>query len=424
MDAQPATEPRGRRFPPAARATRKHVAVAALLAAMVVGGAISAVAATRTIETSTTLELQFWVSPDLPAAYVSTRQPGRQWTTHDFLVLLRESAEDGDLLVSNPVSLTVPVSFEVEDVREPVFVAAPVAAPPARPLSESPSGRASCCSVRGMWDQRAAQRAVSAEMREVIKDAKTQFGLTHEGPITINIAYTLGGLGVRYREAFGETLEELPSTCSFQRGQHIFIGPECRTDETVIAREWFVRAVKVPYLSTRWVGVAMFEYYWYWYINGEPPSVRDDRYRSAIFHEPATDFREGRAHDDLMAAAALFAIESYGTFEDWLVFYNDILGGAETGAAFEAAFGIELVRFYGEFEAWAARQRANMLSLAYGSCREAAQFIAARSAEDGGGFPDFRVPLEFDHDADGYVCEGFSAFQREDLVCIVAGEEE
>ena len=177
-------------------------------------------------------------------------------------------------------------------------------------------------------------------------------------------------------------------------------------------------------MPVRWVGVATFEYYWLWYVNGERPSVRDDRYRSAIFHEPATDFREGKAHDDLMAAAALFAIETYGSWEDWLTFYEDILAGAELHTAFEATFGVELVRFYTEFEAWAERQRSNMLSLAYGSCLEAAQFIPARSLADGGGFPDFRVPLEFDHDRDGYVCEGFAQFDRgDDLVCIVAGAE-
>ena len=274
-----------------------------------------------------------------------------------------------------------------------------------------------------MWDQRSAQRAIAAEMREVIAFAKSEFGLTHEGPITINIAYTEGGLGVRYREAFGETLEELPSTCSFQRGQHIFIGPDCRTDGKAIAREWFVRAVKAPYVGTRWVGVATFEYYWAWYQHGERPTVRDDRYRSAIFHQLATDFRAGRGHDDLMAAAMLFAVEHYGTFDDWLEVYEDVLAGAPVHTAFEEAFGVELVRFYADFEAWAARERSNMLSLAYGSCREAARYIVARSLEDGGGFPDFRVPLEYDHDADGYVCEGFSSFAQEDLICVVVGED-
>ena len=275
-----------------------------------------------------------------------------------------------------------------------------------------------------MSDARSAQWAISREMREVIKDAETRLGLTHEGPITIHIVHNLSGLHVRYREAFGESIEELPSTCSFQREEHIFFGPKCRSDETAIAREWFIRAVNAPYLSARWVGVATFEYYWFWYREGRPPTVRDDRFRSAVFHQLASDFRAGRAHDDLMAAAMLFAINTYGSFDDWLTFYEDVLDGAELHAAFEAAFGVDLVRFYAEFEAWAEREQANMLALAYGSCIEAARYIQARPLADGGGFPDFRVPLEYDHDGDGYVCEQFSAFEREDLVCIVAGEAE
>ena len=127
---------------------------------------------------------------------------------------------------------------------------------------------------------------------------------------------------MRYEEAFGETLEELPSECSFQRGGHLFFGPACRSDPAAIAREWVLHAVQAPYVSARWVGVATVEYYWALYRRGVPPTVRDDRYRSAIFHEPATDFRAGRAHEDLMAAAALYAVESYGTFEDWLAFYD------------------------------------------------------------------------------------------------------
>ena len=151
--------------------------------------------------------------------------------------------------------------------------------------------------------------------------------------------------------------------------------------------------------------------------------MRDDRYRSAVFHEPATDLRAGRAHEDLMAAAALYAIESYGTFEDWLAFYEDLLDGAEVHTAFEAAFGVELLRFYSGFEGWAARQQRTMEVLAYGSCREAAQYIVPRSRTDGGGFPDYRVPLEFDADGDGCVCEQYLPFHREeDLVCLIAGE--
>ena len=411
--------PRQPRLP--VRVAMKSAVIAGLVAIVAVGGAASAFAATRTVETSATVEMEFWVSPASRSAFVSTRQEGEEWITHDFRVPLEPVPGVPTLLVSEPVSFSVPVTFEVEQ-EEPAFV--PVPAPtPHLPPGEAPSGPATCCTVRGMWDASAAQTAIAAKMRTVIAYARTNFGLTHEGPIRINIAHTVGGLNVRYEEAFGEALDELPSECSFQREEHLFFGPACRADETAIAREWFSRAVKAPWVSARWVGVATFEYYWAWYRLGRSPTVRDDRYRSAVFHAPATDFRAGRARDDLMAAAMLYAIDSYGTFEDWLAFYEDVLDGAEVHAAFEAAFGVSLLRLYADFEAWAARQQTNMLVLAYGSCREAAQYILPRSRTDGGGFPDYRVPLEFDADGDGYVCEQYSPFHREDeLVCLIAGE--
>ncbi len=402
----------------------KSAAVTALLALLAAGGALTAYSATRTVETSVTIELELWVDTNTSSAFVSTRQGGEEWTTHDFRIPLRTAPAPSRLLVGGPVSLTLPVTVEVDgpSPEEIPFTPLDPAIPHLVP-GDPPTGRATCCSVRGMSDQRATQRAVAAEMREVIAYAKTNFGLTHEGPITINISHTPGGLLVRYRDAFGVQLEELPNACSFQREEHIFIAPQCRSDGEAIAREWFRRAVQASYVSARWVGVATYEYYWAWYRKGEPPTVRDDRYRSAIFHEPATDFRAGRAHEDLMAAAALYAIESYGTFEDWLGFYDEVRGGAEVPTAFEAAFGVSLLRFQSEFEAWAERERTNLLSLAYGSCREAARYLAPRRADDGGGFPDFRVPLEYDEDGDGYVCQDFALFSDDELVCLVAGEE-
>ncbi len=423
------TQPQPRQFALPLRAVIRRAAsvglvaiVVGLFAIIAVGGLVTAFAATRTVETSATVELEFWVSLANRSAFVSTRQEGEEWITHDYRVPLRGyPGFETLLLVSEPVSVSVPVTLEVEETLQPVFEPMPVATPHLS-LGEAPSGRATCCTVRGMWDARAAQRAIATEMRNVISYARTNFGLTHEGPITIDIAHTIGGLNVRYEDAFGEALDELPSTCSFQREEHMFFGPDCRSDEAVIAREWFRRAVQASYVSARWVGIATFEYYWFQYQHGRAPTLRDDRYRSAVFHEPATDFRAGRAHEDLMAAAALYAIDSYGTFEDWLGFYEDLRDGAELHTAFEAAFGVELVRFYAEFEEWAEREKAYMLALAYGSCREAARYLVPRVGTDGGGFPDFRVPLEFDDDGDGYVCQEFSAFAQEDLVCVVAGE--
>lgn len=404
----------------------KTAAVVGLLAILAAAGAFSAFAATRTVETSVEVELEFWVSTRASSAFVSTRHQGprgHEWITHDFRVELKQWPGIPTLLVSEPVTISVPVTVEVEVGGVEALPLTPLTpATPHVPPGEAPSGRATCCSVRGMWDDRAKQRAVVAEMRRVIAYARTNLGLTHEGPITINISHTPGGLLVRYREAFGEALEELPDECSFQRGRHIFIAPQCRVDRTAIAREWFIRAVQAPYVSARWVGVGTSEYYWAWYQRGEPPTVRDDRYRSAIFHEPATDFRAGRAHEDLMGAAAMYAVDAYGTFEDWLAFYQDVRDGVAVHAAFEAAFGVSLLRFHADFEAWAAREQATMRALAYGSCREAARYIVPRSFTDGGGFPDFRVPLEFDADGDGYVCEAYAGFADDDLVCVVAGE--
>ena len=406
----------------------KSAAIVGLLAVLAAAGALSAFAATRTVETSVEVELEFWVSLRSQSAFVSTRQlgpGGHEWITHDFRVDLEQYPGIPTLLFSDPVTISVPVTVEVEvdGVAEELPFTPLTPATPHVPPDAAPTGRATCCSVRGMWDDRAKQRAVVAEMRRVIAYARTNLGLTHEGPITINISHTPGGLLVRYREAFGEALEELPDECSFQRGRHIFIAPQCRSDPAAIAREWFIRAVQAPYVSARWVGAATFEYYWAWYQRGEPPTVRDDRYRSAIFHEPATDFRAGRAREDLMAAAAFYAVDSYGTFQDWLAFYGDVRDGAEVYTAFEAAFGVPLQRLHADFEAWAPRERAAMLALAYGSCREAARYLVPRSFRDGGGFPDFRVPLEYDDDGDGYVCEAYAGFAEDDLVCVVAGEE-
>ena len=400
----------------------KTAAVAGLLAVLAIGGALSAFAATRTVETSVDLELELWVDLQTSSAFVSTRQAGQEWVTHDVRVALNASPVTETLLVSDTVSLAVPVTVEVEvDATPDELPFTPLApATPHLAPGEAPSGRASCCRVRGMWDNPPAQRAVVAEMRKVIAYADTNLGLTHQGPITVNISHTLSGLYVRYEEAFGEALEALPSECSFQRGGHIFIGPGCRSDSTVIAREWFLHAVQAPYVSARWVGVGTVEYYWALYRRGVPPTVRDDRYRSAIFHAPAADFRAGRAHEDLMGAAALYAIESYGTFEDWVAFYEDVRGGAVVHTAFAEAFGVSLQQFHADFEAWAGREQATMRALAYGSCREAARYIVPRKVTDGGGFPDFRVPLAFDADGDGYVCEAYAGFADDDLVCVVA----
>ena len=403
-------------------ATMKYLVIAGLIAIIAIGGALSGFAASRTVETSVEVEMEFWVDVRSSSAFVSTRQEGaEEWITHDFRVELNAFPGVPNLLYSEPVRLSLPVTVEVE-VEEPALTPLPAATPQVPP-GERPTGRATCCTVRGMRDTRTAQLAIWTEMRRVIAYARTNLGLTHEGRITINIAHQAPGLLVRYEDAFGERLDELPSECSFQRGTHLFFGPECRSNAAVIAREWFRYAVQTPYLSTRWVGVGTLDYYWSLYRTGRAPSLREDRYRSAVFHQPVTAFREGRADEGLMAAAALYAVESYGTFEDWLAFYEDVREGAAAHTAFEEAFGVELLRFYSDFERWAERQQTIMLATAYKSCAEAGRYLRPRSPAEGGGFADYHVPLEWDDDRDGYVCEEYSRFHREEeLSCLVVGE--
>ena len=403
----------------------KTAVIAGLVAIIAIGGALGAFAATRTVETTVELGAEFWVDVRSSKAFIATWQEGGEWVTHDFHVELEPYPGIPHLLVSEPVTLRLPVRVEVEPERLPPLLDPMPAAVPQLSPGEAPSGRAGCCTVRGMPDNRSAQSAVSRELRRVITYARTNLGLTHEGRITVNIAWQASGLLVRYEDAFGERLESLPDGCSFQRGTHLFFTPSCRTNTEVIAREWFEYAVQTPYLTARWVGVGTLDYYWTLYQTGEPPTLREDRYRSAVFHQPAVAFREGRGHEDLMAAAALYAVESYGTWEDWVGFYEAVREGAEPHAAFEEAFGVTLVRFYTDFEEWAGWQRTIMLATAYKSCEEASRFLRPRRPSDGGGFADYHVPLEYDHDGDGYVCEEYGLFHREeDLTCVVVGAGE
>ena len=176
----------------------KATVIAGLVAIIAIGGAFSAFAAHRTVETSVEIELQFWVDSTNRSAFVSTAVEGEEWITHDFLVELNEYPGAPSFWVSEPVTISVPVSVEVEvEVEELALTPLPAAAPQAR-SPEAPTGTARCCTVRGMSDKRAEQRAISSEMRKVITFARTEMGLTHRGPITINIAHQTGGLLVRY----------------------------------------------------------------------------------------------------------------------------------------------------------------------------------------------------------------------------------
>ena len=140
----------------------KHAVIAGLVAIMTIAGALSAVAATRTIETSATVEMEFWVSLANQSAFVSTRQEGHEWITHDFRVPLQQYPGIETLLVSEPVSFSVPVKFEVEEVRQPVFVVGAAATPhlpPARRRRDA-ARAAGCaaCRTRGPRNGRSRGR--------------------------------------------------------------------------------------------------------------------------------------------------------------------------------------------------------------------------------------------------------------------------
>ena len=396
----------------------KIVVIAVLVPLVAIGGAISAFAADRTIETNASVEVRVWQNLLDRSLYLSTRPEGGRWTTHDAPMELRGASTSGYYALSSAATISVPVVVEVEEPEleppETTEVPASVGGPP--------SGPASCCTVRGMSDSPATRRAVVAAMRGVIAFAREHFGFTHRGPITINISHTTGGLLVRHEEAFGEGLRELPSECSFQQGEHMFFGPACRLDERAIATEWIIRAADAHHVSPRWASVATVEYYLAHYLEESPPTLRDDRFRRVLFYEEATDFRGGQASDEMTTTAVLYAIRAYGSIEDWLEFYQDVRDGSEENAAFEAAFGVSLPRFYVDFEGWAARQKAILHTTAYGSCLEASRHLSPRRLLDGGGFADYTVPLEWDDDGDGYVCEDYSAFPTETLACVVVGE--
>lgn len=214
--------------------------------------------------------------------------------------------------LSTAATLSLPVVVEVEEPE----VALPASTAEPLPGDPPPSGRASCCTVRGMTESPEARRAVLAEMRDVIAFHGDQLALTHSGPITINISHTLSGLFVRYEQAFGEELDELPSECSFQRGAHIFFGPECRADERVIAREWIIRATDALHVRPAWASAATVEYFLEYYLAGAPPTLRDDPFRRALFYGDAADFRAGRPSDEMAGAAMLYAVRSYGSLDD------------------------------------------------------------------------------------------------------------
>ena len=385
----------------------KSAIIAALIAAIAIGGALGAFAATRTIKTTANVEVSVWRRISDGAIFLSTRPKEGEWDAQDEPIEISGISQTGRFQVSEPVPIAVPVEVEVEVSEGESASPTPVPLPEALPDLAPVAGP--CCEVQGMDGESAIRDRVVADMRRVIEFAEETYGLTHSGAITINIAFSGNGLLSRYEEAFGRPLEELPDECSFQEGEHMFFGPRCRSDKLALAGEWFVRAVGAGDARPRWVGHGAFDYFASHYAEGEVPVITEDRFRRVLFYERGRDIRLDRASDDMMTLVMLYTIEDHGEFGDWLRFYSSTLAGLDVATAFEGVFEVPLAEFYETFEEWADLQKLILVASAFRSCHEASEHLRLQfgSVGTGRGYADYRVPLEPDHDDDGIVCEGF-----------------
>ena len=251
-------------------------------------------------------------------------------------------------------------------------------------------------------------------MQAVIDFALEEYGIAHTGNITIHIAHSQNGLALRYQELFGRQPEDVPDTCTYQEGEHLFVGPQCRADKVALASEWFNRAVGSGEVKPTWVGHGVRDYFANHYAHGVVPEIREDRFRRALFYERPRNIRQDRASDDLMTVVMLYALLEYGEFADWLRFYGSTAAGLDAATAFESVFSATLAEFYDDFEEWADHQKIILFSTAFSSCLEASRNIRPQGDPSGtsSGFPDYRVPLEEDPDEDGIVCEGFQTLDE------------
>ncbi len=341
--------------------------------------------------------------------FISTRPVGvEDWDTVNDPLNMSGLSRSGQFQLSNRITVDVPVSVEVEVPDGVQSGPTPRPAPTTLPSDTPVAGP--CCEVDGMETSPTARRLVEEAMQAVIAFGLETYELTHSGPITIHISHSLSGLSTRYEEVFGEELEELPSECSFQEGQHIFFGPQCRSDEYAIASEWFIRALGRGDVEPSWIGFGVRDYFAHHYADGEVPVLTEDRFRRALFDQRARDIRRDQASEDMMTLAMLYAISEYGDFADWLRFYGSVVAGLEASFAFESVFEATLELFYEDFEEWADHQKIILISTAFSSCQDASESIRPQQdpSGTGSGFPDYRVPLEPDDDGDGIVCEGFT----------------
>ncbi len=377
----------------------KSAIIAALIGALAVGGALGAFAATRTVETTAGVDVRVWQRVSDGELYISTRPEGagnEAWVTSAALDMSNRS-RSGNFYLSPQVTVSVPVLVDV-DVPDAV-AATPIPQQIPKPVPGT------CCQVQGMPDDTDARDGVVAIVEEVIEFAEDTYGFTHSGGITIHIAHTIGGLYVRYEEAFGERPASLPNSCAFQDGEHLFIGPLCRTDRAAIAAEWLRLSYGTPDFEPSWLSDFAHEYFTTHFGGGTPPSIGEHRFRSTLFFERPTDLRRARASEDMRELAFVYLVREVGDYSDWVRFHRHIEAGWDVDTAFLEVFDIALPDFYSIFEEWADYQKILLVASAYGSCTEAYLNIAGYR----GGFPDYRVPLETDHDYDGVVCEGFGA---------------
>ena len=388
----------------------KTTIIAALIAAIAIGSALGAFAATRTVETTANVEVRVWQRISDGELFISTRPQGvEDWNTVDAPLNMSALSNSGRFQLSSVITVAIPLSVEVE-VPDAVG-AEPTKVPPpaALPIDSDTPEAGPCCEVRGMDDRPALQRQVEREMQRVVDFAVEEYGIAHTGSITLNIAHSANGLLSRYEDVFGRRLEELPDECSFQEGAHLFLSPSCRADKVALASEWFNRAVGTGEVTPSWLGHGASDYFANHYATGVVPEITEDRFRRVIFYERSRNIRRDQASDDMKTLAMLYALEYYGDFADWLRFYSSVLAGLDADTAFQSIFNATLPDFYGDFEEWADHQRIILISTAFSSCREAALSLSPQSGSVGisRGFPDYRVPLETDDDDDGLVCEGY-----------------
>ena len=112
------------------------IVIAGLLAIIMLGGAISAIAATRTVDAN--VEVTVWESVSNGNLYLSTRPEGGKWTTHNTALKMTPSAS-GRFLQGSAITVTVPVEVNVPTPAPtvaPTSTPAPTVAPTSTPAPD------------------------------------------------------------------------------------------------------------------------------------------------------------------------------------------------------------------------------------------------------------------------------------------------